>query len=107
MSSITVNIAETIGETVSNVVAWFFYANRNEDNSKYGGEITIQPLKKTIVLLNQSSSEDEKFNDFEVIDIGECMETSNTIVSSQTVTLPQTSFTSGEKQLFATMVAME
>lgn len=104
MTSITVNIAESIGETVSNVVAWFFYSNK-DDIPIYGKE--PQQLKKTIVLLNKSSTEDEKFNDFEVIDIGECMETSNTIICSQTLTLPQTSFTAGEKRYFATMVAME
>lgn len=105
MSSITVAIVESITESINSTFTWLLYSNKNEDNIKYGKDINIIPLNKVIVIDN-SSKETEKFNEFEMISSEFDSDISNVVVKTSTVSVENSFHSANEKQIFAQMVAM-
>ena len=90
------DILRTIDNNLYKVVKWLF--TYDEDNQKI--------MSKNPILINKSSNEniDEKFNEYEIINTDYCNETSNIIITTETVLLDISTFSSADKRIFAQMV---
>lgn len=104
MTSVTISIIDSIADSINSTFSWLLYSNNNVFTTDEG-TFKFAHLDKVIVIDN-SSNNNEKFNEFEMITAEFDNEISNVVVKTSTVSVDNSFHSSNEKQLFAQMVAM-